>query len=92
MSLNEFYLAFGFCLLGISLLFSLALFPRFERKFYPQPQSYFVRSIAPAVFLMMAATCFADFGFEMLVSVAVLGSVLVVRDRLLRKTSVAGLA
>ena len=85
--MDDFNLALGLCLLSIGFLFSLALFPRFERKFYPQTQSLLVRSAAPAIFFGMAGSCLAGFTFEMLTTVSLLGSLLVIRHRRLGKTA-----
>lgn len=85
----EFYATFGWCLLALAAIFSLALVPRFARRFYPTGPGVLVRLAAPVIFGALAGACFAGVGFEALVLTAVVGTVLVVHSRWKRPTAPA---
>ena len=68
----------GWTFTGIAALFSFGLVPSLAAWFYPTRPGFFTRLAAPVIFAVMAAACFAGFSTPVLVTVAVLGTAVIV--------------
>ena len=75
----------GWMFTAIAALFSLGLVPRWSRRFYPTRPGMATRLAAPVIFWTLAGVCFSGFAFAALVTVAALGLVLIVVQRLAKR-------
>ncbi|QJX00735.1 hypothetical protein [Frigoriglobus tundricola] len=68
----------GWTFTGIAALFSLGLVPGLAARFYPTRPGFFTRFAVPVIFAVMATASFAGFSTPVLVTVAVLGTAVII--------------